>query len=109
MERGRDQADERKRCKRKLNSMSPVLRLCKKLQTEYGVTANSDTFRRTYAGRNMKAAGAFIWTIRAVDQENRPLIVAGFEPVSVLIKNGMNCTFTRYEDEWERTFVIETD
>lgn len=89
--------------------MRPVLRLCQKLQKEYGVTADPDTFGRTYAGRNMKAAGAFAWTMWAKDQTGHPLVVAGFEPVSVLIQKNTKCTFTRYEEEWKRTFVIETD
>lgn len=88
--------------------MTPVIKLCNKLQTEYNVIAYPDTFRRTYAGKNLKAAGAFTWMMDGHNDKG-PMIIAGFEPVSKIIRKGTKCTFEQYEEEWQRTYVIETD
>lgn len=40
-----------------------AVKLAEKIQKDCGIMCNPSKFKRTYAGKNMKSAGAFVWTI----------------------------------------------
>lgn len=42
-------------------------KLSQKILQDTGICTDPDTFRRTYAGYWQKAAGAFLWTMKAKD------------------------------------------
>ena len=42
-------------------------RLANKIREETGREVSPLTFSRTYAGRNMKAAGAFVWMVQDIN------------------------------------------
>ena len=84
--------------------MSISEKFIKRLQVECRLTfpANSK-FKRTYAGRHQKAAGAFVWII----ERPRLHLVAGYETVGKLIKRKrLTAEYYDYADARE---VIEID
>lgn len=42
-------------------------KLSAKIEQELGIQCNPETFRRTYAGRHQKAAGAWVWLMSEKD------------------------------------------
>ena len=56
--------------------------LCEKIRQELNIEVDANTFGRTYAGRNQKAAGAFIWTI-----DSKYNTYGSCYPLSECIKN----------------------
>lgn len=40
-----------------------VTKLAERIRQEFGLPVDAERFYRTYAGRNLKAAGAFIWVM----------------------------------------------
>ena len=43
-------------------------KLANKLREEEKICCNPDTFTRTYAGRNQRASGAFVWMMQDVNE-----------------------------------------
>lgn len=64
-----------------------AVKLAKKIQKDCGIMCYPAKFERTYAGKNMKAAGAFVWTIGNIGST---------EPASELVKSKykLNCFYS---------------
>lgn len=63
-----------------------VEKLASRLNTEFNLNVSPDNFQRTYAGINMRRAGAFIWLFNeGVKSVNGVCIVGGCEPISKYI------------------------
>ena len=56
-----------------------ILALAQRIQDEFGIVVDPDSFRRTYAGRHQRAAGAITWEIRY--GQHKIGSIGGYEPV----------------------------
>lgn len=56
-----------------------VLALAERIKEEFGIVVDPDTFRRTYVGRNQRAAGAITWEIRYGTHHIGS--IGGYEPI----------------------------
>lgn len=56
-----------------------ILSLAQRIQEEFGIVVDPESFRRTYAGWNQRAAGAITWEIRY--GTNNIGSIGGYEPV----------------------------
>ena len=78
-------------------------RLAEKILQDIGIECDPSTFRRTYAGRNQKAAGAFVWVMLLKERpENTPAdmwLIGSIEPATKLVKKKYKLTFDRSEGE----------
>ena len=77
--------------------------LAAKIKEEIGVECDPSTFQRTYAGRNQKAAGAFVWVMVP---EGKPdslpenmWLIGSAEPASRLVKEKYHLDFDEKEGE----------
>lgn len=59
-----------------------VIALAKRISDELGLDADPDTFTRTYAGRNQRAAGAYSWIMFC---KTRVAMIGSSEPVQKCI------------------------
>lgn len=65
-----------------------VERLAKKIHEQLRIDCDTETFVRTYAGRNQKAAGAPLWLMRP---KNDSIVMIGSTlPASYLVKKGVS-------------------
>lgn len=56
-----------------------ILALAQRIKDEFGIVVDPESFRRTYAGWNQRAAGAITWEIRFGPHNIGS--IGGFEPV----------------------------
>ena len=76
--------------------------LAEKILEEIGIECDPATFRRTYAGKNQKAWGAFVWTMYPVSEINKHSArryIGSIEPASRLVKRNVRLTFDPVEGE----------
>lgn len=60
-------------------------RLAEKIERDCDIRCNPETFERTYAGKNQKAAGSFVWTMFPSDGQS--WFIGSVERASELVKN----------------------
>ena len=60
-----------------------AIRLAKKIERDCNISCNPETFERTYAGRNQKLAGAFVWRMQLI---NGIHWIGSVDPASEIIK-----------------------
>jgi len=70
-------------------------RLAKKIERELHIQCDPATFRRTYAGRNQKAAGAFLWEMNGVHGGT----LGSISPASECVKSTVRLDFDAREGE----------
>lgn len=73
-----------------------VIKLANRLKEEFGIDVNPKTFRRTYAGRHQRGAGAFLWLFPL----NLVGEVGGCEPMLKYIvkRNRLDIRVNRFND-----------
>lgn len=82
-------------------------RLAKKIHEQLRIDCDTETFVRTYAGRNQKAAGAPLWLMRP--KNNSIAMIGSTLPASYLVKKDVSLcaeksgygTFVELFDEGE--------
>ena len=57
-------------------------KLAEKIKRDLGIDCDTETFERTYAGKNQKAIGAWVWTMMSGIR-----LIGSVEPASKLIKS----------------------
>lgn len=62
-----------------------AIRLAKKIERDCDIRCDPETFERTYAGKNQKAAGSFVWTMFLSDGQS--WFIGSVEMASELVKN----------------------
>lgn len=62
-------------------------RLAKKIKEDLNIDVDSNTLRRTYAGRGMKSQGSFVWEIKCI---NGPYYLGSGDSASVCIRNDIH-------------------
>lgn len=74
-----------------------VIRLADRLKEEFDINADPYTFRRTYAGKWLKASGAYTWTMLGT---NGISTIGGFEPISkyVIKKNKLQVAIENFHN-----------
>jgi hypothetical protein len=77
-------------------------RLTKKIKEELDINCIPETFRRTYAGRNQKAAGAFLCEMQIKDSSWH---VASIQTASELVKS--NIKLEADNDFWYNGNTLE--
>ena len=70
-------------------------RLSQKIRRELGLECIPETFQRTYAGKNQKAQGAFVWVI----QDDRGHQIGSIYPASDCIKKNVYLDYDPQEGE----------
>lgn len=62
-------------------------RLAKKIYEQLKIDCDTETFVRTYAGRNQKTAGAPLWLMRP--KNNNVVMIGSTLPASYLVKKNV--------------------
>jgi len=79
-----------------------VWKLTNRLEEEFGIITDVETFHRTRAGRHLLSGGAFTWIIIVKEFEGRKVdrFLGGFEPLSkhIILKNRLQIRQNRFGD-----------
>jgi hypothetical protein len=78
-----------------------LLLIQQKLLEQRKWLANTETFQRTYAGRNLLKGGAFSWTMKCTDlnRNNREICVGSCYPLRCFAKSNIRIdVYTGWDD-----------
>lgn len=72
-----------------------VRKLAERINKEFGLKVDAERFYRTYASKNLKSAGAFIWVIYS-----ETYIIGGCEPIRKYVtkKNKLAISKDRFNE-----------
>ena len=70
-----------------------AVRLANKIESELGIQCDPTTFRGTYAGRNQKASGAWVWIM---SEQNDIRDVGSCWPATECVKKNVKLSLWRY-------------
>lgn len=87
----------------KKKSKTQFEKLAERVKNELGLELHS--MRRTHAGRNMKASGAFTWLAKIRDQTNE---IGSATPVTEILEaKSLHYEYCRWNGAWELKTEVE--